>query len=136
MKLSFVPVDMIKSPNDWSVLSKWSVLQGTAETLYLQLQVSDALGTRRYIPATGTTVTMTFTRARASTLGQTDTAQTFTVNCTAVTEDKSMWYAALTATQINTLISGTVKVVVTEGTTVYTLNKAYAIQKTSTGSGC
>ena len=136
MKLSFSPVDMLLAPNNWSLLSQWSVLQGAAERLYLQLQVMDSLGVRRYIPASGTTVTLTFTRARSATLGTTDTAQTVTVSCTSVTDDRSMWYADLTAAQVTTIITGTVKATVTEGTTVYVLNKAYAIKKTATGTGC
>lgn len=136
MKLSFVPIDMIASPNSYTQLSEWSVTQGTGERLYLQLQVSDALGTRRYMPATGATLTVTFTRARSSSLGATDTQQTFTVTGTVVSEDRSMWYVTLTSTQVNTLITGTVTAALTEGTTVYTLNKSYAIKKIYTGSGC
>jgi hypothetical protein len=144
MKLYFTPVDMLSTPNDFTEVAQWHVTAGTAETLWLRLKVSDSLGDRRYIPAAGsgptlTTLKVTFMRARNSTLGAVDTAQTFEVSATALSDDRSLWSFPLTAAQVNLLTSGTVKVTLTVGGasgTVYTMNKGFAIKKTLTSSGC
>lgn len=144
MKLTFTPVDMLCAPNDFTEIAQWNVTSGTAETLWLRLKVSDALGERRYIPPAGsgptlTTLKVTFMRARSSTLGVVDTSQTFEVTATANSDDRSLWSFPLTAAQVNLLTSGTVKVTLTVGGpsgTVYTMNKSFAIKKTQTSSGC
>lgn len=144
MKFYWTPLEVLSAPNDFTEIKQWNVTAGTAETLWLRLMIHDSYGDRRYIPPAGsgptiTTVKVTFQRARQSVLGSVDTSQTFEVSATVNTDDRSMWSFSLTAAQMNMLISGTVKVTLTIGGTsgtVYTMNKAYAIKKTLTDSGC
>ena len=136
MKYLFTPIDVLSLPNDFTDKSQWSVSAGTGETLYFQLQVDDSLGLRRYIPGASDTVKLVFMRARSSTLGVADTAQTFEVSCTANTQDRSLWSCTLTTAQVGLLISGTVQMKLTSGTTVYTYNRSYAIKKIVTDAGC
>ena len=136
MKISFTPIDMLSAPNDFTTATQWNLQQGTAETLWLRLTISDQLGERRYIPASGATASLKFMRIRSSVVGQLDAVQTFSVSATANSDDRSLWSCPLTAAQVALVTSGTVQMVLTIGTTVYTVNKAYAVKKTLTNAGC
>ena len=136
MKISYTPVDMMCAPNVFAAIPEWKVTQGTAETLWLQLLITDAFGSRRYIPTAGSTLKLVFMRARKCVLGSIDTSQTFEVIGTTIADDRSLWSFPLTADNVNLLISGTVKLVLVSGTTTYTINKAFAIKKTLVSGGC
>ena len=107
-----VAIDMIDSPNAFKE-SSWSITPGTSTRLYFQLQIEDGLGSRRYIPATGSTVVIEFPRARSLTASN-PVQQTISKSSIQIAEDKSMFYINLTTSDTQSIISGTVKVIFTE----------------------
>ena len=130
---------MYASPNDYVLFEQsqpWEVTQNTATTLSFQFQTQDQLPLRRYIVPTGRTVTVEFMRMKVSKLGQPDTAQSFTVNATPVTEDRSIWSISLTAAQASLVASGTVKFNILNGTTVEkSVQMSFFVKKIPLGSG-
>lgn len=142
MAITVKQLTMYSSPNDFVMFENgqsWEVTQNTATTLYFQFQTQDQLPLRRYIVPTGRTVSVEFMRMKVSKLGQPDTAQSFSVTATPVTEDRSMWSIALTAAQASQVANGSVKFTILNGTTAEkTIIMSYFVRKISlaNGNGC
>jgi len=142
MSITVKQLTMYASPNDFVLFEQsqpWEVVQNTATTLFFQFQTQDQLPLRRYIVPTGRTVSVEFMRMKVSKLGQPDTAQSFSVVATPVTEDRSIWSIALTAAQSALVASGTVKFNILNGTTVEkSIQQSFFVKKISltSGNGC
>lgn len=114
-----VPLDMINAPNTFAPLTGniWTIINPNAQTLWFQLQISDSLGDRRYIPAVGATLTATFRRMDIissinGSINQTnrDVVKTITFNAS----DKSLCQIAMTPTDITNIVSGGILFTLTE----------------------
>jgi hypothetical protein len=136
-----VPLDMIQAPNNFAVLESgmFSVIQPNATTLWFILQVSDSLGQRRYIPPTGSVLTVQFMRANQFTGSfqqPTEVVQTVSKTATAHADDKSLFSVALTSQDVSTIKSGTVKFSLLSGGVTTAWHQNYALKKTLTDPGC
>jgi len=132
--LQVVAIDMINTPNFFKQATEWQVTSGNTASLWFQLQTVDSLGIRRYIPATGAIVRVEFMRARSTAVGQ--SAQTFQKTAAQDASDRSMFRIDVTAADTQSLISGTVKFLITEGANTSTAQQPYFIKKILTGPGC
>lgn len=133
MAFKIIAIDMINSPNTFKE-GAWVTVPNTPTRLYFQLQVDDALGPRRYIPAVGSTVQIEFPRARSLTASN-PVQQSITKNAIQITEDKSMFYIDLTTTDTQAIISGTVKVTFTESSKPNIFLQNYFVVRKSTVAG-
>lgn len=143
MSLTSTPINMISAPNTFSVLSsgRWEITDPNAQELWLQINTDDQLGFRRYIPAAGATLSVLFQRAdsfsvdgvRLSRLQA--NSQSVTKTATADTNDRSLWKISLTPQDTQTILSGTVKFALTEGTTTTTWVQNYFLKKNLTEAG-
>ena len=140
MAFNSVPLDMITAPNYYAALpdGRWTVTSPSAATLWFQLQIVDALGTRRYIVGTGATLTVTFQRADILAQGQTAlgaTAQSVVVSAIPHSNDRSLFSMTLTTQNVQTLVSGAVKYRLVEGANDTTWLQDYGVQKRVTSPG-
>lgn len=140
MAFKSVPLDMISAPNYFAPLAdgRWTVTSPNAVTLWFQLQIEDALGSRRYMTAVGSTLTVTFQRADSyvSNGGPLSTsAQSVAVTATPHANDRSLYSMALTTQNIQLLVSGAVKYRLVEGANDTTWLQDYGIQKKLTNPG-
>lgn len=139
MSITVKQLTMYASPNDFAYFEQsqpWEVVQNTPVTLSFQFQTQDQLPLRRYIVPTGRIVNIEFMRMKVSKLGQPDTAQSFSVVATPVTEDRSIWSISLTAAQASLVASGTVKFNILNGTTVEkSIQMSFFVKKIPLGSG-
>jgi hypothetical protein len=115
-------IDMVDSPNFFKE-SLWETTPGNSTRLYFQLQIVDAMGERRYIPASGATMKAEFQRAR-SLSAMNPVSQSIQKNAIAIPEDKSMFYIDLNTADTQAIISGTVRFTLVESgvTTVFVQN--------------
>jgi len=135
-----VPLDMISAPNYWAPFAdgRWTVTDPNATTLWLQLQISDALGSRRYMVATGGTLSVIFQRADSFTTNQgvlSQTSQGISVSGAVNANDRSLFSVALTQQQVQGIVSGTVKFSLTEGSSTTTWVQDYLLSKSLTRPG-
>ena len=140
MTITVQPIQLYCSPNDFAPFpagQPWEVTPKSAISLSFQFSTTDTLGTRRYLVPAGRTVSVKFMRAKVMKLGQPDTAQTFSVPATPMTEDRSIWTINLTADQASMVASGTVVFEIYQGATlVQTIQKNYMVKKIAIGPGC
>lgn len=130
--LGLRPVEIF-SINDFQIIGEWNIADGTATTISFILTKTDSLGERRYVPATGSTVQLSFLRARAATSNS--TALTITKTGIAKSEDRSMYDVALTAADTENIISGGVKLTINEGGSTTSVNVPYVIKKSYADPG-
>jgi len=135
-----IPIDMISAPNFWAPLPepRWTVYEPNASTLWMQLMIDDSLGERRYIAAGGAALTVTFQKADslASTQGKlVYTPQSIDALGAFNANDRSLVSITLTADQVKTLVSGTVKFKLLEGVTNTTWVQNHCITKKSASPG-
>lgn len=140
MTFKAVPLDMISAPNYFAPLAepRWTILDPNAVTLWFQLYIEDTLGTRRYITASGATMTVAFQRADAFALSQnqlTQTAQGLSLPATAHANDRSLFSLALTSQSVQTIVSGTVKFTLVESSVTTTWVQNHALSKKLTAPG-
>lgn len=126
------PIEMFNI-NDFQVVSSWTIPNGTPVSISMMLTKTDSLGTRRYIPPTGSTVQLLFLRARAATANS--QALTITKTATVTPEDRSIYTISLTADDTRNIISGGVQLVITSGSTVNSVNVPYVIKKSYSAPG-
>ena len=139
--LTAAPIQMISAPNFFSQLVEWQIIGGNSANIWFQLQVSDAIGTRRWIPAPGASVSVEFLRARTLQVqggvsSIPPTSQTFTKPATQLPDDRSMWSVNLLPADTSKIVSGSVVFVITEGANVTTFIVPYMIKRTLTSPGC
>jgi hypothetical protein len=148
MSLSVLPIDMIAPVNYYAPLpnTQWVITDPNAVTLWLQLDITDTLGTRRYIAATGSTLTATFQRRdklhqrvisplypSGQLIAQ---PQSISIYCTVNGIDGSLWTMALNPGNIQTIVSGTILFALTENGVVTSWAQDWVIQKNLTTAGC
>jgi len=128
MSLSLQPIEYFGNVNDFKPASAWEVVHNSTLRIYFVLTKVDSLGTRRYIPSTGTAVSLNFLRSRPATTGS--TAQTIAKTAVALSsDDKSMYYVDLTAADSTAIISGGVQLVITTGSNAQNYNLPYLVKK-------
>lgn len=147
-----VPLEMITAPNYFSALpnNRWSVTPGNGGTFWFQLQISDNLGDRRYIPAVGAALEVNFQRADSVSM-QWNYNSTSTINgltpqlsttpqsvVKAVTfngSDRSLASIVLTPADSLGVVSGTILFKLTENgvPTTWIQNWLLVVNKTSPG---
>jgi len=134
------PLDVISAPNFFAPQESWKITVPNAVTLWFQLIISDSLGERRYIAASGSALSVIFQRAdlisNSVSFGvPTNTAQSITKIAAFNTSDRSMLSFALTADESTKILSGTVKFQLVESgtTTVWVQNHLISRQLTSPG---
>lgn len=144
MPFTIAPISMISSPNNYTVLkdARWSIVSPNAQDLWGQLQVSDALGLRRYVPASGSTLSVVFQRGDLVSTSSTirydrldTTTRSVTKNATLDSNDRSLIKIAMNTADIQGVMSGTVKFTLTEGAVVTTWVQNWALMKSLTDPG-
>lgn len=140
---SAIPIDMISEPNVFAPLpnSEWVLTNPNAQSLWFTLSKSDTLSTRRYIPTAGSSLVVIFQRRddvqingiRRNRLES--TSQSVTKTAVVSTDDKSMYKIDLTTTDVQTILSGTVKFTLTEDSADNTWVQNWAIRKNLTDAG-
>lgn len=138
------PLNMIQAPNYYSEIAEgkgFNIIDNNSTTIWFALKISDDLGNRRFIPATGSVLQVEFPRmpihttTTASTT-PTKTPQSVIKNATQDANDKALYKIDLSATETQTIRAGTVKVTLTQGANVSTWVENYIVQKTLTKPGC
>jgi len=130
-KIDYSPINMMAPPNFYAEVPEFNITQNQATTLWVQVSLTDALGTRRRIPAAGATYKLRFPRARQAIVGSATQGadQTFDVTGTLLSDDRSMASFALTADQTKLVFPGNVLLVITEGVNVTTITKPLVLKK-------
>jgi hypothetical protein len=148
MSFKAVPLDMISAPNFFSPLAdnRWVITSPNAQTLWLQLSISDSLGDRRYIPANGSVLEATFHRSDLLSIPMTtpfvtsgllnSTARSIVKICAANANDKSLYSIAMSSADIQGIVSGATKFKLTESTVVTEWLFDWSIVKKLTSPGC
>lgn len=138
-----VPIDMISAPNFYSVLpsNRWEIVSPNAQSLWFQLYIVDGLGSRPYVPASGSSMTVTFQRADLISLTNTPpptlTNTSKNVVKTAIIDpnNRSLMRIDMTSQNIQDIVSGTAKFVLTEGATSTTFLANWSVFKKLTDPG-
>jgi hypothetical protein len=135
-----IPLDMISAPNYFAPLepSSWNIVSPNTQTLWFGLQVEDSLGARRYMVATGASLTVTFQRADSFTTSQgklTQTSQGIDKLASAHANDRSLFSFSLTSQDVGSIVGGTVKFKLIEGATETIWLQNYLITKQLTSPG-
>ena len=114
MEYKVVAIEMISAPNSFAYKNpnEFHLIGGNAKDLWFQLNISDALGERRYIPTAPMTMKVIFQRGDGVNFGQAGT----TISKTAVqdADDKSLFKVSVSAADSLGVTSGTVKFELTE----------------------
>ena len=138
-----IPLDVITAPNFWTELpdNRWVITDPNAQALWFHLHIEDSLGSRSYIPAAGSTMSVIFQRADAFAVDgirlnrlQHET-QTVTKAGVVNADDRSLWSISMTSADITGVVSGTVKFELTESGTTTTWIQNYFLKKTMTEAG-
>ena len=98
------PID-VKDVNTFVETQAFNVINKSANTLYFILQAFDGFGKRRFVPPTGTTVTLGFIKSRSPSPGTNATIITKTAS-SPFAGDLSMMKVDLTADESTALITG------------------------------
>lgn len=144
MSLNLLPLDMALAPNFWAPTQDgvWTIVSPNATTLWGLLQVVDSMGVRRYLPAAGSTLQVTFLRADLIASNQgllSNTAQS--INKTGApfsgggVADGSLFSFALSTTDVQNILGGTAQFALTEGANTTTWMQNFAIRKQQTDPG-
>ena len=135
MKIKVAALDMIQAPNIFSYIddNKWAVKGANATVLWGQLFIMDSLSLRRYIPAVGATLQLTFLRADVP---GTNTSRTLNKLVTFSSDDRSLFSLSLSSSEIDGIVSGGVTFKLTEGASVQTWIQDWAIRKENVTTGC
>jgi hypothetical protein len=134
-----IPLEMISAPNYFSALpnNRWTVTGGNPATLWFQLQISDNLGDRRYIPAVGATLEVTFQRSDSVSMGfntsyptqLSTTPQSIIKPATFNASDRSLGSFVLTPVDASNIVSGSLLFKFTESGVVNQWVQNWSIYK-------
>jgi hypothetical protein len=131
-----VPINMVLAPNHW-VPSKdafWTVTGGQAIDLWGELVISDSLGDRPYVPASGASLTATF--QRGDFIGSTTNKMlTVTKPCQLDTSFRALFKIQVSAQDATNIISGTVIFDLTEGGSSSRWTASWLVKKLNTSAG-
>ena len=113
------PIEVIAAPNFYAPLvdNRWEITNPNAQTLWFQLQISDSLGTRRYMLASGGTLEVTFQRSDLIAAGGltgfpsqiTNTARSVIKTAVPHANDRSLFSIAMTTQDIQGIVTGSTK---------------------------
>lgn len=119
----FVPIDA------------WEIPNGSNCTIHFVLVISDSLGERRFIPPTGSQVSLSFTRARPAVVG----SQSILISKNAValipTSDKSLFQVDLTSNETSQIITGGVKLTILMLGAEYSYSLPHLVKKNMSSPG-
>ena len=136
MTIKVQPINMITPPNAWanSKDNFWVVTDAVAIDLWGILTISDAMGSRPYVPAAGASLQATW--MRGDYIGSI-TNQQLTVNKVASfdTNFRALVKISLIAQEATNVISGTIMFTLTEGSIINKWNQSWACKKLNTGAG-
>lgn len=141
MNFQILPLEMISPPNFYSPAQQWQV-STNATTLWGQLRIQDALGDRRYIPANGSTLEVTFLRmdnismSTTYPLVVTNTNQNVVKPVVFLNSDTSLFNFTLTNLDVGNVISGSVKFKLTEAGIEKVWTQSYLVKKQVQNLGC
>ena len=141
MGFKAVPLNMIQAPNYYKELkdNRWSITAPNAQSFWLQLNLTDELGQRRYIPSAGSSLQVEFQRSGEFSLQSNrkmmvDT-RTIIKNASVNADDKSLWSFNLSESEIQGVVSGTVKFTLIESGANKVWVQNYFLKKDSTEAG-
>lgn len=141
MAYQLLALDMFQAPNNYAPTpgGTFNLTEPNAQTLWFQLQVSDSLGVRRFIPPNGTSLTLEFQRANkfvGTNRAPQESAQTVLKTATPNTDDRSLFSVALTTQDVTQIRSGTLKVNITTAGVTTSFVDNFAVRKKLTDPGC
>lgn len=138
MGITFEPIEVVSLPNYFSELRKWEIPNTQPAILYSRLMIEDSLGSRRYIPAIGSTIKIRFMRSRTINIGlqsQSD-AQTFEVVGFFDGSDRSIVGFSLDSSQVGKIYPSTVQLILRENNVDKILQKNFVLNLITSGVGC
>jgi len=138
-----VPIDLISEPNTWATIpnNRWVLTNPNAQTIAFVLHIVDALSERRYVPPTGSTMQVIFQRrdkVATDTIKRnvlTSEEQTITKTAVVSVYDSSMFKVALSKADVDTILAGTVKFLLTEPSKDVIWVQNWALEKKLTSPG-
>ena len=143
MQLAAAPIQIISAPNYYKPIkdNRWELINPNQQTLSFQLSISDELGFRRFIPASGSSITVEFQRADSFQVNvlsnsrlQSET-RTVSKSATVNSDDRSLWSISLTTADVQGVVSGTVKFTLTQSGVATTWVQNYFLKKNLTNAG-
>ena len=143
MAFKVVPVDMITAPNYYSALpnGRWEITSPNAQSMWFQLYIVDGMGSRPYVPAIGSSMSVTFQRADLISLTNTppptliNTPKSVTKAAIIDSNNRSLMKIDMTTQNIQDIVSGTTKFVLTEGAVSTTFLANWSVYKKLTDPG-
>lgn len=139
MVFKAIPIDMISAPNIYSELDGgWKIISPNQQTLWFQLNIVDSLGQRRYIPASGATLTALFRRMDliTSDFGRLNQqSQNVTKTITFNSSDRSLCSMVLTQQDVQNIVSGGILFTLVESGTTTQWIEQWIVSKNLTGPG-
>jgi hypothetical protein len=103
-------------------MSTWSLVHNSPATISFVLQITDGMGTRRFVPPVGTSVKLGFVKSRAPVVGSSSQIISKTAVQLAPTEDRSLYKVDLTAADTSVLITGGITLSITITGVEYVFN--------------
>ena len=136
--ITLQPLNMMSAPNFYAESPEFVLTQGQATTLWIRVDLTDALGTRRRIPAAGATIKLRFPKARQAVVGSTTVGQdqTFDITGVLLSDDRSMVSFSLTADQVSKTFPGNVLLIIVEGSNTVTITKSLVLKKVYPAGTC
>lgn len=135
MSYGIQPIEYFGSVNSITPVQAWEIAHGAPKTVYFTLTQIDSLGSRRFIPPAGTAVGINFFRSRPATINSLPQTISKTATQVSPTEDKSIYSVTLTLDDVNTIISGSIQLVVTIGGVANKVAIPYIVKKSYAAPG-
>ena len=137
MRFNIIPVEIIQSPNYYSVLpdKNWVLYDESSTSLSFILNISDSLGDRPYIIANTDTLSVEFPRAdllsiQPVTRGTLDaTSRSVNKTCIVDSLNKSLFTIQLTSSDIQNIMSGSALFTLKYGQVTRTWTENYILIK-------
>ena len=125
---SVQPLNYINE-NLFTEIPNWEIPHGQACTLYFQLMIDDALGTRRFLPPVSSQVKLQFISSRPPTVGSASTNISKFAAQILPSADKSLYQVVLMPTETSKIITGGVQLIVTINGSEMTFSQPYMVKK-------
>jgi len=142
MTLKAVPIEMLSAPNFYSALpnGRWEITSPNAQDLWFQLWVVDSMGSRPYVPAIGSSMSVTFQRSDLIALQGvpsqlTNSSQSVVKTAMIDSNNRSLMKLVMTSQNIQDIVSGTTKFTLTEGAVTTTFLANWSVFKKLTNPG-
>lgn len=121
--------------NLFTEIPSWEIPHGQACALYFQLMITDALGTRRFLPPTSSQVRLQFISSRPPTIGSASTNISKFATQVLPSSDKSLYQVTLMPTETSKIITGGVQLIVTINGSDMTFSLPYMVKKLRSDPG-